>query len=151
MNIYIDIDGVLLTRRQEVPSYITEFITFLINNYSCFWLTTHCRHGQNQSIQYLSKFLQKEEVNSLNEVKEVFWDDLKTDGINFNEDFIWLEDCPFEAEKKVLKQNGKLSSLIKVNLDRADELKLVEKQIKFREQSWKLNKKRKENDRTTNS
>ena len=47
---YIDIDGVLLTKQSQIPKYGEEFIFFLIKNYDCYWLTTHCRHGVNNSI-----------------------------------------------------------------------------------------------------
>ena len=52
MNIYIDIDGVLLTKKQELPNDSLEFIDFITKNYDCFWLTTHCRTGENKALHY---------------------------------------------------------------------------------------------------
>ncbi|MBQ3989453.1 MAG: hypothetical protein II630_01310, partial [Bacteroidales bacterium] len=50
------------------------------------------------------------------------WTALKTEGIDFESDFIWLDDYPREAEKDVLRQHGCYRSLIQVNLDNKDEL-----------------------------
>jgi len=63
-------------------------------------------------------------------IKQTNWDALKTEGIDFDTDFIWLEDYPFEAEKKVLQQKGKLKSLIEVNLSRDNELLTIIEKIK---------------------
>ena len=50
------------------------------------------------------------------------WKTLKTEGIDFNRKFYWIEDCPFIAEKQILKKHGCIDSLIEVNLNRANEL-----------------------------
>jgi len=132
MNIYIDIDGVLLTKRQEIPKDGKEFIDFLIENYNCFWLTTHCRTGENKALNYLSKFYDEDTIRKLRKVEPTNWMDLKTEAINLNSNFIWLDDQPFEAEKIVLKRYNKLNSLIIVDLDRENELLNIKNMIKLK-------------------
>ena len=123
MNVYLDIDGVLLTRNLSIPDYGSEFISHTVTHYSCYWLTTHCRNGQNKAVQYLSQFYPKSIMPLLEKIKPTTWSALKTEAINFTKDFVWLEDQPFESEKKVLSEKGRLNALIEVNLRNKNELK----------------------------
>lgn len=120
----------LLTKRQEVPEGSIEFINFLIDNFNCFWLTTHCRTGENKALNYLSKFYNEHTIKTLSKVKPTNWMDLKTEAIDLNSNFIWLEDQPFEAEKLILKKYDKLESLMIIDLNKPNELKEVISKIK---------------------
>ena len=131
MKIYLDIDGVLLKKALSVPDYGPEFINYLVSRHDCYWLTTHCRGGENKAPQYLSQFYPFSILHQLEKIKPAFWTDLKTEAIDFNEDFIWLEDNPFDSEKKVLLEAKKSTSLIVVELKRKDELKRVQEKIEM--------------------
>lgn len=119
---YIDIDGVLLTKQMTVPEYAEPFIDFLLQNFNCHWLTTHCRGGENKAIPYLQQFYGPSTMAKFKQIRPTDWSTLKTEGIDLESDFIWLEDYPFEAEKKVLSLAGKRESLILVDLSRPHEL-----------------------------
>ena len=129
MKIYLDIDGVLLKKNLTMPEYGVEFIQFLITNFDCYWLTTHCRGGHNKAVDYLSKYYPASTVEKLRMIKQTDWTDLKTEAMDLHSHFIWLEDFPFESEKLVLRKHNKIDALITINLNRKDELELVEKQI----------------------
>lgn len=131
MNIYIDIDGVLLTKDKKIPEYAEYFIEYLTKNYSCYWLTTHCREGKNKALSYLSEFYSDSCIKTLKTIKPTNWSTLKTEAIDFSSDFIWLDDYPFEAEIRFLENKNKLSSLIIVDLKRIHELKNIVKQIQL--------------------
>ncbi len=133
MKIYLDIDGVLLTKNQKLPEYSSEFIDFIVKRYDCYWLTTHCRGGENKAIQYLKLFYEEKDIQQLEKLKPTNWTTLKTEAIDFEANFIWLEDYPFEAEKQILAQNNKEKYLIEVNLNRKGELQEVIQQILFLE------------------
>jgi len=76
--LYIDIDGVLLTKKNiGVPEYGREFIKYLLNNFDCYGLTTHCKGDSSNAIQYLSRYYEKEIIEELNKVKPTNWDALK--------------------------------------------------------------------------
>ena len=45
MNIYLDIDGVLLANEKNLTLGAQEFIKHVVTNYPTFWLTTHCMDG----------------------------------------------------------------------------------------------------------
>ena len=122
--IYLDIDGVFLTTKNtKAADYSNELIRFLVNHFDCFWLTTHCKRGINSTNQYLSSFFDHKTLELFKLVKETNWETLKTEAIDFHSDFYWLDDYPFEAEKKMLDLNGCLPRLITVNLTNHNELK----------------------------
>ena len=131
MKIYLDIDGVILKKDLTMPEYGKEFISFLTTNHDCYWLTTHCRGGTNNAIDHLSKYYPPSTVEQLKKIKQTNWTDLKTEAIDLNSDFIWLEDYPFEAEKVVLNKANKIDSLITIDLKRENELKSVQKIIEM--------------------
>ena len=129
MKIYIDIDGVLLTRNLAAADYGAEFIEFLVSNFDCYWLTTHCRKGENKSIQYLSQFYPKNVVSQLKNIRPTNWDSKKTEAIDFSSPFIWLDDHPFEVEKAELLSQGCFSSLFIIDLSKENELLRVKQEI----------------------
>ena len=79
--IYLDIDGVLITRKSpSMTKGAIEFINFILENFDCYWLTTHCRDNDTSSvIGYLSKFFPHNVIENLKSVKPVVWDALKTE------------------------------------------------------------------------
>ncbi len=123
MKIYLDIDGVLLTRDHKIPEYAEEFISYLISHHEVFWLTTHCRGGENKAINYLSQYYPGPTLDQLKQVIQTDWGDLKTEAIDFNSEFIWLDDYPFESEKRVLNKYNRIDALIVVDLNRESELR----------------------------
>lgn len=129
MKIYLDIDGVILKKDLTIPEYGKEFISYIIANHDCYWLTTHCKGDNNNALKHLSKSYPPSTREQLKIIKPTNWRDLKTEAIELNSDFIWLEDYPFESEIKVLNKANKLDSLITVDLNRENELKLVQKKI----------------------
>ena len=115
--LYLDIDGVLLSvKGKNIPEGAEQFITWAVANFDCFWLTTHCRGGENKAVQYLQGFYPKHIVRLLESVKATDWYDKKTEAIDNQSPFIWVEDYPFQAELDDLKLWGKLPALVKVDL-----------------------------------
>jgi len=129
--LYLDIDGVLLTTKNtKAANGAIEFIDFALSNFECYWLTTHCKDGNsNNVLSYLSQYYPNDVMDKLKSVKPTNWDTLKTEGIDFESDFFWIDDYVFEAEKKVLEQHTCIENLILVNLDNHDELLRVTQKI----------------------
>ena len=99
--IYHDVDGVLLTRKNvRMADGAMEFIDYVLSNFDCYWLTTHCRsHETDNILKYLSEFFPSDIVDKLAFVKPSLWDTGKTEGIDFDSDFYWLDDYLFEFER----------------------------------------------------
>jgi len=129
MKIYIDIDGVILTRDHRIPDYAEDLIYYLVANHNCYWLTTHCRGGENRAVNYLAQFYKGEILEKLMLILPTDWLDLKTEAIDFESEFVWLDDYVFVSEKEVLQTLKKSESLIEVDLNRNDELKTIHKRI----------------------
>jgi len=129
---YIDIDGVILTKRNTLQAEgLHEFLDFLTKSFDCYWLTTHCKGDVKNVLEYLSKFLDDNIMGMISTIKATNWTTLKTEAIDMTNDFQWFDDYPLQAEIEQLKLNGKLDNLIIVNLDNKVELQRVIKAIDF--------------------
>lgn len=119
MNIYLDIDGVLLINEAHASPYAEEFICSILAKYpnSTYWLTTHCWKGVNRTSEVLSQAINKSTLSLLRtHVRPTEWGEAKTDAIDFTRPFLWFDDDLFEDERQVLVENNALSSWIEVNL-----------------------------------
>lgn len=43
MNLYLDIDGVILTKSGDPAPDLLSFLEFVTSRFDCYWLPTHCR------------------------------------------------------------------------------------------------------------
>ena len=135
MRIYLDIDGVLLTSKNTKAVFNSElFIDFLVKTFDCFWLTTHCKGDLKPTIWYLEQYFDSATIEKLKQIKETNWNTLKTEAIDFNSEFFWLDDNPFKSEIKVLEDFGVKDRLLIVDLNRENEydklISFLEKQTK---------------------
>ena len=93
MKIYLDIDGVLLDYDNGgVADGAVELIEYVTKEFDCYWLTTHCKGDQTTAIKYLQEYFPNDTMELLKKVKATDWTDMKTEGIDFDSNFIWL-DC----------------------------------------------------------
>jgi len=118
MNIYLDIDGVILANDKQPAKYVKEFLKYVTDNYTTYWLTTHCRDEENYVIPLLSRFLDKETIETAKKIKPTNWSMSKTEGIDFSKPFLWFDDYIFDFEKQDLIKHGSLESWIEVDLSK---------------------------------
>ncbi|MBN2890488.1 MAG: hypothetical protein JXL97_01345 [Bacteroidales bacterium] len=131
MNLYLDIDGVLLTTKNPTKAdFADEFIEFVVNRFNCFWLTTHCKGDSEPAMKYLSKYFEKETITNLKKIKPTNWNTLKTEAIDFSSEFVWLEDNPMYSELAVLQRLNKSENLIVVSLNKKSELERIKNLLK---------------------
>ena len=124
--LYIDIDGVLITAKNSIaPLVIDRFIQFITSNFDCYWLTTHCKGDLTHCLNYLKGYLSENSISASSPVKATNWDTLKTEAINLEEQFFWLDYYVLSVEKKILEQAVKIDSLIPVDLCRENELNRI--------------------------
>jgi hypothetical protein len=118
MNIYLDIDGVLLADIGWAADGADEFLQVMLAKYpdSTYWLTTHCWRGENRAVDVLRPALQPETVELLAKVKPTEWDEFKTDAIDFSKPFLWFDDDLFPEEREVLLQHHALANWVGVDL-----------------------------------
>lgn len=116
MNIYLDIDGVILVNNKQIASYSQEFIQYIVKNHKVYWLTTHCRGNALYTFDLMKKFFNKETMKYIKKILPTYWEVNKTEAIDFSKPFLWFDDDLFEEEKKVLIKNNCLKSLVEINL-----------------------------------
>ena len=79
MNLYLDIDGVLLDYNTDTYSKgAIELVEYITGEFDCYWLTTHCKGDSAPAIDYLSRYFPPEIIEKLKNVKPTYWVDLKT-------------------------------------------------------------------------
>ncbi len=115
-NLYIDIDGVILTRGGVPALHLDEFLTYILKKYSVFWLTTRCQGDNKYTLQYLSKFVPVETMTLLKKIRPTSFALDKTEAIDFGKKFFWLEAELFTSEELTLKKHNKYDSWIPINL-----------------------------------
>ncbi len=117
MNVYLDINGVLLTKDQKQAYFLKELFGWLTDHHCVFWLTTHCKGDAAVTLSYLSQFLDTETLKLSKKIQPTNWNTFKTEAIDFSEKFMWLDDYLFEKEKSVLKEHNAYDSWIPVDLE----------------------------------
>lgn len=114
--LYLDIDGVLLTKQGVPASHIVEFLQFATSSFDCYWLTTHCDGDATTAFLYLVGKLPPEAVPYLEKIQPTKWKLWKTEAIDFSKDFLWLDDTQFEGEKNALIEKRALNKFILIDL-----------------------------------
>lgn len=120
MDIYLDIDGVLIS--DSIENYgqpaksVLQFLKFVTDHHDCYWLTTHCMNGENHVKEFLQKRLSQEAMQYVSLIKPLDWKEWKTEAIDFGKDFRWFDDDVYEEEEKMLRQYNCEDKLIKINI-----------------------------------
>ena len=125
--LYIGVDGVLLTvKNTRVPPGAVEFINYITSAFDCYWLTTRLKgNGEVDTaslLRDLALYYDVDTLKKLQTIKPASWETAKTEGIDFDADFYWIDDYPFEYEKKILEAHHKLDRLITVDVSHHGEL-----------------------------
>lgn len=118
LNIYLDIDGVLLINEKHAAPYADELIAYVLDNFpgSVHWLTTHCWQGENRTHEVLSPVLSSQVADRLHEIKPTDWGEYKTDAIDFSRPFVWLDDDLYDEERTELARRDTLDSFVHIDL-----------------------------------
>lgn len=122
MKLYIDVDGVLLgkasinTADVILSNHAKEFLEFCLEHFECYWLSTHCKDNNSDKVlKYLSSYVDAEILKLLLKIKPTKWDTLKTEAIDFESEFFWIDDAPLYNEKEVLMEHGVFDRWIEIN------------------------------------
>lgn len=118
VNIYLDIDGVLLANDLNPANYANDFLRKVLQEYpnSTYWLTTHCNGDSSVPIQHIGHLFDNDVQELMKLIKPTKWETAKTRGINFDVPFLWFDDDLFFEEKQELEKRGVLDNWIEVDL-----------------------------------
>lgn len=103
-HIYLDIDGVLVTKNQRAANGLEEFLIAALNHGKVSWLTTHCKGSSEICINYLEGKISPTALALAKLIQPTDWRTFKTEAINFYEDFLWFDDQPMETEVDALEK-----------------------------------------------
>lgn len=120
MNIYLDIDGVLLANDLNPANNANDFLRYVLGKYpdTTYWLTTHCHGDANVPIQHIGHLFEPDVVELMGLIKPTTWDLAKTRAIDFTKPFLWFDDDLFYEEKQDLIKNNAIDNWIEVNLSK---------------------------------
>lgn len=118
MDIYLDIDGVLLANDLTPANYAEEFLELVLTKFpdTTYWLTTHCSGDASVPIQHIGHLFSSPTVELMKMIKPTKWETAKTRAIDFSRPFLWFDDDLFYEEKEELLKHDALDSWIEVNL-----------------------------------
>ncbi|MBL7004415.1 MAG: hypothetical protein ISR69_10355 [Gammaproteobacteria bacterium] len=129
MNLFIDIDGVLLgkspvTQQPALATHAEEFISFCLLHFNCYWLTTHCKGDVQTALDYLTPYSKPSFIEMLKNIKPSHFKTFKTEAL-FG-DFYWIDDQPTAYEIQYLDENEVLDRWLQVNTcNNIDELESI--------------------------
>lgn len=121
MKIYLDIDGTMIhddlsDMYCKAAVGLEDFIVAL-RPYDTYWLTTHCTEGDPTKARQIMKGVLPESLHAdIDRIKPTVWQDLKTNGIDFDSDFIWFDNDIYAREWEKLKQCNENQLVIEVDL-----------------------------------
>ncbi|MBP6949249.1 MAG: hypothetical protein KBC41_03670 [Candidatus Pacebacteria bacterium] len=115
--VYIDIDGTILNKNGIPAHGATELIQFCVENFDTYWLTTHCKGDAEVTMKHIKRYFPDASHQYLAKIQATNWGAMKTDALNFSEDFIWFDDYLMQAELQVLEDYGAESNHIMINLE----------------------------------
>lgn len=128
MNVYLDIDGVLLIDERHAAPHADELLQAILKEFpdSTYWLTTHNWRGENRAKEVLAPFLKPETVVLLDGIKPTEWDEMKTEGIDFSKRFLWLDDDLWPEELEELEKHKATDNFVLIDLRKdPDQLKRI--------------------------
>ena len=120
VNIYLDIDGVLLANNHNPANYSKEFLKYVLTNYpdSTYWLTTHCQGDATRPVRDIGHLFDDETVELMKQIKPTIWQNSssKTAAIDFSKPFLWFDDKLFINERNELIDRKVIDNWIEVDL-----------------------------------
>ena len=121
MDIYLDIDGVLLANDLQAANYVHEFLERVTSGENdVYWLTTHCQGDASTAVKRLAKVLEPRTIELLKNIQPTSWETSKTSAIDFSKPFLWFDDDLFDEEKEELLINKCFENWIEVDLAKND-------------------------------
>ena len=126
--LFLDIDGVLLRRRQpgvfdafDLSPGCLEFLEWATARFRCFWLTSRARTGWPDGIRRAFRaagaVLDEPRWAILDLIEAAPWTAHKCEAIDPKSDFWWIEDDPTAHDRAWLGAHGCEDRLIEISTD----------------------------------
>ena len=110
--LYIDCDGVIIPSNE----YTTELIDICVENFNCIWISDReieITDGELDYIEDFKMFLSAGDIEKLYQIDpNPKKNRLKSERLDLNLDFYWLDDAPVHEDLVFLEKNQLLNRLI---------------------------------------
>jgi len=118
MNIYLDVDGVLIQHDGTLAAHADEFLAELLaSGHPVHWLTTRCRDGDPAPVrEMLTKLVRPETADLLHAIRPTSWATSKLEAIDLTMPFLWFDDKPLQFEIEEFTECGLLDCWVKIDL-----------------------------------
>lgn len=118
MNIYLDVDGVLLDNGKPA-GFVSSFLKYVLENYpdTTYWLTTRCNGSTEDVLRQIQNLFDNDTQKLLEKIKPTSWPITKVQAIDFSQPFLWFEDKPGYVDRQTLAEHNAIDNLILVNLE----------------------------------
>lgn len=124
INVYLDVDGVLLANENNVALGADDLIQFVVPRYNVYWLTTHCHGDASIPVKRFARFFTPETREFLPHIRATDWQVAKTEAIDFTKPFLWFDDDLYDDERDELVSRSALAGWVEVDLSKdAEHLK----------------------------
>ena len=124
MKLFLDIDGVLLTKRGSLAEGAEAFLLWAVENHKPYWISTRTRDGTHRGA--LRAFHGKLDPQTIQTVRPARWDTLKTEALPLgSRNWVWIDDEILHTEQAILIAGGALDRFVQVNIDK-DPCALIE-------------------------
>lgn len=100
--------------------HVDDFLQAILHKYpnSTHWLTTHNQVELQRAKTALRLQLKPETLALLDKIKLLAWRELKTDAIDFEQDFLWFDDDLWPEELNALEKHEAVERFIMVDLEK---------------------------------
>lgn len=115
MNVYLDVDGVLVDRAGNLAPNAELFLSKVVEDDNTYWLTTRCHGDAGPVLSYMEHLVSPEIFELLKKIKPTTWSTYKTEAIDFTRPFVWYDDNPLASEIDQLRSKDCLKSLVRVS------------------------------------
>jgi hypothetical protein len=133
IDLYLDLDGVILRRTGhtdfkgrtefEVAPNAMEFLSWAVENFNCYWLTSRSHDGSYGEIERAFRLaipaanLPDNLRMLIRAIRPASWGSRKVEGIDMSREFYWADDNPDQASEVALENIRLQSRLIIASTD----------------------------------
>ncbi|CCQ74194.1 hypothetical protein [Magnetospira sp. QH-2] len=115
MKMFLDIDGVLLTRQGGLSVGAEIFLRHIVDKHEAYWLSTRTNNGTLDGAR--KAFHGLLHINLIERIQPVRWTTLKTEALPFGtENWLWIDDELMFVERQQLEAENALGNFLRINL-----------------------------------
>jgi hypothetical protein len=130
IDVYLNVDGVLLDDDSQPANYSREFLKYAVPNFDTYWLTRRDKDSGFVVLRDLSKTFEPRIMHLISQIRPTRWSFAKTQAINFERPFLWFDDELVIHERLELIKYNALPNWVNVDLSR-DENRLADFLVRF--------------------